>query len=219
MNAAGALDPPLGRSLVIEVTATAGCSPRASEEPPSTWLELERLQQPARLPWCGGRRRAPRGSPAAPARHAPRGGRRSAAGRATSATSSSGVEPLRVGEDEPFAAGARTRCRWRPGARPRNRAPRRRRRRQTIRWTILAPGTPRRRAGVLEEGEVGAGIPRLVGEEQVVDGRVVLVDGFLDQPQSHHADVEVDVALGVLGDRGDVVNPLELMGSSYTIRR
>ena len=80
--------------------------------------------------------------------------------------------------------------------------------RQTIRWTIPAPARPGRRAGVLEEGQVGAGVPLLVGEEEVVDGRVVLVDGFLDQPQAHHAGVEVDVALGVLGDRGDVVNSL-----------
>jgi hypothetical protein len=67
-----------------------------------------------------------------------------------------------------------------------------------------SPGGP----GVLEEGQVRAGIPALVGVEEVVDGGVVLVDGFLDQPQAHDAGVEVDVALGVLGDRGDVVNAL-----------
>jgi hypothetical protein len=67
-------------------------------------------------------------------------------------------------------------------------------------------GPAGRRARVLEEGEVGARVTVLVGEEQVVDGRVVLVDRFLDQPQPQHAGVEIDVALGVLGDRGDVVN-------------
>jgi hypothetical protein len=61
---------------------------------------------------------------------------------------------------------------------------------------------------VLEEGEIGPGVAALVGEEEVVDGRVVLVDRFLDHPQPHHARVEIDVALGVLGDRGDVVDPL-----------
>ena len=67
-------------------------------------------------------------------------------------------------------------------------------------------GRPDRRAGVLEEGQVGAGIALLIGEEEVVDGGAVLVDGFLHQAQPHHARVEVDVALGVLGDRGDVVD-------------
>ena len=80
------------------------------------------------------------------------------------------------------------------------------------------PGPPRRRAGVLEEGEVGAGVAALVGEEEVVDGRVVLVDRFLDQPQAQHPGVEVDVALRVLGDRGDVVNALELHRSRIASR-
>ena len=65
-------------------------------------------------------------------------------------------------------------------------------------------------ARVLEEGEVRAGVALLVGVEEVVDRRVVLVDALLDQAQPHHARVEVHVARGVAGDRGDVVDAFEL---------
>ena len=68
----------------------------------------------------------------------------------------------------------------------------------------------RRGAGVLEEREVGAGAALLVGVEQVVDGRVVLVDRLLHQPQAEHPRVEVEVLRGVAGDRGDVVDAFEL---------
>ena len=68
----------------------------------------------------------------------------------------------------------------------------------------------RPRARVLEEGQVGAGAALLVGVEQVVDGRIVLVDGLLDHPQPEHARVEVDVARRVAGDRGDVVDAVEV---------
>src|SRR5215207_2510036 len=50
-------------------------------------------------------------------------------------------------------------------------------------------------AGILEEGEVEARVRVLVAVEEVVDGRVVLVDRFLHQPQAEDADVEVDVRL------------------------
>src|SRR5204862_547380 len=43
-----------------------------------------------------------------------------------------------------------------------------------------------------------------------VDGRVVLVDALLDEPQAEHGRVEVDVAGRVARDRGDVVNAFEL---------
>jgi hypothetical protein len=43
----------------------------------------------------------------------------------------------------------------------------------------------------------------------VVDGRVVLVDGLLDQAQAEPIDVEVDVRLRVARDRGDVVDAFE----------
>ena len=54
-------------------------------------------------------------------------------------------------------------------------------------------GAARDRARVLEERQLGAGVALLVGEEQVVDGRVVLVDRLGDQAQAQHARVEVDV--------------------------
>ena len=66
------------------------------------------------------------------------------------------------------------------------------------------------RARVLEEGDVRARVAALVGVEEVVDGRVVLVDRLLDEPQPEYAGVELDVPWRVRGDRGDVVDALEL---------
>ena len=65
-------------------------------------------------------------------------------------------------------------------------------------------------SGVLEEGQVETGVGMLVAIEEVVDGGVVLVDRLLDQAQSQHTDVEIDVSLGVAGDRRDVVDAVEL---------
>ena len=59
----------------------------------------------------------------------------------------------------------------------------------------------RRRARVLEERDVGARRALLVGVEEVVDARVVLVDGLLDEPEAEHAHVEVDVLARVPGDQ------------------
>ena len=56
--------------------------------------------------------------------------------------------------------------------------------------------------------EPGAAL--LVRVEEVVDARLVLVDRLLDHPQPERAGVEVDVALRLGGDRGDVVDALEL---------
>ncbi len=67
-----------------------------------------------------------------------------------------------------------------------------------------APG-----ARVLEERDVGARAAQLVGVEEVVDGRVVLVDRLLDHPQPEDAGVEVDVAGCVAGDARDVVDAFE----------
>ena len=49
------------------------------------------------------------------------------------------------------------------------------------------------RAGVLEEGDVVPGRALLVAVEEVVDGRVVLVDALLDEAKTEDACVEVDV--------------------------
>jgi hypothetical protein len=80
-----------------------------------------------------------------------------------------------------------------------------------------AAGASRAGVRVLEEGQIAAGAALLVGVEEVVDGRVVLVDGLLDEPQAEHADVEVDVAWGVSGDAGDVVDALEAHRVKVTI--
>src|SRR5919109_1507097 len=69
------------------------------------------------------------------------------------------------------------------------------------------------KAWILEERQVEAGRGVLVAVEQVVDRRVVLIDGLLDHPKAHHARVEVDVAGRVAGDRGDVVDAVELHAS------
>ena len=72
------------------------------------------------------------------------------------------------------------------------------------------PGPPRDRARVLEEREVGAGAAQLVGVEQVVDARIVLVDRLLDEPHAKDASVEIDVPGRIARDRRDVVDALEL---------
>ena len=72
------------------------------------------------------------------------------------------------------------------------------------------PGPPARGAGELEERYVGAGLTLLVGVEDVVDGRIVLIDRLLDQAQAEDPGIEVDVVLGVRGDRGDVMDTFEL---------
>ena len=45
------------------------------------------------------------------------------------------------------------------------------------------PGVAASSARVLEERDIGAGAPALVRVEEVVDGRVVLVDRLLDEAQ------------------------------------
>src|SRR5919201_1973262 len=69
-------------------------------------------------------------------------------------------------------------------------------------------------AGILEEGKVGAGAAGLVGVEEVVDGRVVLVDRLPDESEAELARVEVDVPRRIGRDRGDVVDALELHAAS-----
>src|SRR6266508_3005482 len=61
-------------------------------------------------------------------------------------------------------------------------------------------------ARVLEEGDVRARRAPLVGVEEVVDGRIVLVDRLLHEPQPEQPGVEVDVARRVGRDRCDVVD-------------
>ena len=81
--------------------------------------------------------------------------------------------------------------------------------RNVIVCTIPAPARPRRAPGYSKKVMSAPGLPVLVGVEEVVDGRVVLVDGLLDHAQAEHAGVEVDVAGRVAGDAGDVVDAFE----------
>ena len=76
-------------------------------------------------------------------------------------------------------------------------------------------GAPGLRARVLEERQVSARPRVLVSVEQVVDGRVILVDRLGGQPQAEDPGVEVDVAAGVAGDRGDVVDAFEFHGAAF----
>ena len=62
---------------------------------------------------------------------------------------------------------------------------------------------------VLEEGDVRARVPLLVGVKEVVDGRVVLVHGLLHEPQPEDAGVEVDVPRSVGRDARHVVDAVE----------
>jgi len=56
-----------------------------------------------------------------------------------------------------------------------------------------------------EEGHDGAGGAGVVAEVEVVGAGVVEVDGALDQAETEDLGVEVQVALWVGGDGGDVV--------------
>ena len=72
------------------------------------------------------------------------------------------------------------------------------------------PGAAAARARVLEERDIRARTALLVGVEQVVDRRVVLVDRLLHEPQSEHARVEGDVPGRVARDARHVMDSLEL---------
>ena len=123
---------------------------------------------------------------------------------------------------------ARARCppgRRSAGSRPRarSRRPRRRGGRPRSRWPRRADprhdavhhapaGAAARCARVLEEGQLGARRALLVGVEEVVDARIVLVDGLRGEPQAEHPRVEVQVPRRVARDGADVVDPLEPHG-------
>ncbi len=57
------------------------------------------------------------------------------------------------------------------------------------------------------------GVPTASGVciEEVIGPRIVLVHGAFDQAQTQDADIEIDVFLRITGDRGDVVNSLQLL--------
>src|SRR4051794_18275092 len=72
-----------------------------------------------------------------------------------------------------------------------------------------APRLAGSRVRILEERDVRAGPPFLVGVEEVVDGRVVLVDGLLHEPQAEDARVEVDVPRRIARDARHVMDAVE----------
>ncbi len=73
------------------------------------------------------------------------------------------------------------------------------------------PSPPAREAGIFKKRKVGARAAVLVRVEEVIDRRIVLVDGLLDQAQTHHACVEENVARRVGRDRADVVDAVEIL--------
>jgi len=74
------------------------------------------------------------------------------------------------------------------------------------------------RARELEEGEDRARSAGLVAVVQVVDVRRVEVHRLLHESQPERTGVEVDVALRVGRDRGDVVQPLERHRALLSVR-
>jgi glycolate oxidase len=59
---------------------------------------------------------------------------------------------------------------------------------------------------IRKEGHEGARSPDSIAVIEVVGARVVEVDGLLDEPQTEHANVKVNVRLGRTRDGGHVVN-------------
>ena len=86
--------------------------------------------------------------------------------------------------------------------------------RHTTVCTIPRPARPRRAPGYSKKVMSEPALAGLVGVEQVVDGRVVLVHGLLHQAQPEDARVEVDVPGRVAGDRRHVVDALQLHGAA-----
>jgi hypothetical protein len=62
------------------------------------------------------------------------------------------------------------------------------------------------RPGPGKEREQAPGRSVLVAEIEMIGLRIVEVDGALDQPEAQDAGVEIEVALRIAGDRGDVVD-------------
>ena len=76
--------------------------------------------------------------------------------------------------------------------------------------TIPSPARPRGEPGYSKNVMSAPDEPLLVRVEEVVDGRVVLVDRLLHHAQPEHARVELDVRRRVAGDAGDVMDAFEL---------
>ena len=215
VDAAGALQRALGRRLVVEVEA----APRLAARLPALAgrLELERLEQAPRA----GLRRGAVGAHRVEALQRELGRDLGVIGDQRLVGDIDDeqlvVEPLRVGEDEALALALGLDP---GGGEPLRPEVERVRGGDAPDDPVDHPGAgpAQRRAGNSKKVRSEPALPLLVGVEEVVDGRVVLVDRFLDQPQAQHPGVEVDVALRVLGDRGDVVDSLQLHWSRIPSR-
>jgi hypothetical protein len=72
------------------------------------------------------------------------------------------------------------------------------------------PRPARSRARIFEERDVRAWGPFLIRVEEVVDGRIVLVDRLLNHPEPQRAGVEAHVLGSVPGDAGHMMNAFQL---------
>jgi hypothetical protein len=59
-------------------------------------------------------------------------------------------------------------------------------------------------------------VAEIVAEVEVVGLGIVEVDGALDQPEAEHAGIEVQVALGITRDGGDVMDAEDLSHGSVS---
>src|SRR5262245_61261519 len=68
------------------------------------------------------------------------------------------------------------------------------------------------RVGMLpwEEGQDGAGLAHLVAVVEMVGSRIVEIDRPLDQTQAEHAAVEIEIAAGLAGDGGYMMNAVRV---------
>ena len=82
--------------------------------------------------------------------------------------------------------------------------------RHMMRCTMPAPGVPARSAGNSKKVMMLPGCAALVAVVEVVEVGRVEVDRLLDHPQPEHPHVEVDVALGVRGDRRYVMDSIQV---------
>ena len=171
--------------LVLDPAAAQRRRARPSASPAAFSMESG-CSRSARLRSGARRRRGRRRSPGSRARPGCRRRRASSGSSGTSSIRSSSPRPSgssNVRRSSP----RRRRCPRRRGARPRSPARRATATRKTTVWTMPSPARPRRGAGVLEERQVVARRALFVAVEEVVDGRVVLVDGLLHEPHAHDA--------------------------------
>src|SRR5260221_497144 len=75
---------------------------------------------------------------------------------------------------------------------------------------------PGSRAGPGEEGHDAPGVADLIAEVEMVGLRVIEVHGAFDEPETEQPHVEVEIALRVARDRGDVVDAEDARHDQYS---